>query len=79
MICPKCQTKMKCTYTVPTTDRSRYRVHRCPSCRDFFETVELPIDQLTSPEAHALLLQKVRKAQFNRMAFIVMHKRTSAH
>ena len=43
MLCANCGAKMRCVFSVPLGPELRRRLHKCPHCKTYLETLELPV------------------------------------
>lgn len=62
MICA-CGAKMRCIYSVPTENRTRFRTYRCQACNSFEDTFEVPELSVVSKDLRQIMNQ-ARHKQF---------------
>jgi len=79
MNCPSCNdggvaVRMGCTFTKQIGKRSRYRSYRCPTCKHFEETVEMPVI-LLPPTTEEVRLLQVGIAEAKATRFRFSHKK----
>lgn len=55
MICVECKGKMKCTYSVPTVQNTRYRIYVCAPCKREMRTFEIDVMMIENPKIKAIL------------------------
>lgn len=70
MICPNCGVKMLCRHSVPAGAQLRYRGHRCPTCKTYLETIELPVGMYEVGRDREEVLALVDRAKRQQQRFI---------
>ena len=70
MECQVCRVPMKCRFTTPVLQASRFRSYRCPQCRGYRNTIEFDEVLLPLlPEEVRAIRKAVVEAQAKRYTF----------